>query len=235
MKFMGIILAAIVSIAFAAPSIDNTIKSSVTQLECVTKTILSIDRKHKLGDLWQPIYFPMLMYTNSIYECLANEDDVCVEDEMSSVLYTLADFLDNIRVNNSGASQEIHDALTAQCKLDVPEFEYMENAKKIDFKKLVIKIEHVLCVTRTIINEISKSDDALNWIQYHLELKDSVVKMVACNKYVGMDKNMCIIRELRTTIEVIFKLWQFLSEKKHIQVIAQIKGQIKEQCQQKPF
>lgn len=87
----------------------------------------------------------------------------------------------------------MHDVFAAQCGLEVNEL--ASNIKKIDFKNIIIKIEHVLCVTRTIISEISKNEDALNWIQYHLQLKESILKMTACNVYVGMDKNAYVERK----------------------------------------
>lgn len=65
------------------------------------------------------------------------------------------------------------------------------NTNKIDFTKYV-NIEHIKCVTQAIIVAIGDNQDALDWIRYHIELKDSISRIVACNRYIGMDKKVYV-------------------------------------------
>ncbi|XP_055311410.1 uncharacterized protein LOC129574068 isoform X2 [Sitodiplosis mosellana] len=240
-------LAAIISVGLGAPATINTdkIKAAASQLECVAKTILPIDQKHGLGDLWLPIYFPIVMHTNTLYECQAQksqpQSDECADEEMREAVYTLVGFLENVYENHSDVALEIHAALVSQCELDVPspddEFIYLSrkvSLNKFNFKKY-FNIEHIKCVVQSLVVAIGDNNDALDWITYNIELKESIERIIACNKYVGMDKKVCIVTELKTTIKVLLDLWKFFAEKKHVQVLAHIKAEIKGKCYKKPF
>lgn len=95
-------------------------------------------------------------------------------------------------------SEEIHAALVSQCELELPstddELNYLSHkvsTNKIDFKKFV-NIEHIKCVTKAIIVAIGDNQDAIDWISYHIELKDSISRIMACNQYAGMDKKVYV-------------------------------------------
>lgn len=63
--------------------------------------------------------------------------------------------------------------------------------KKIDFKKY-FNIEHIKCVIKSIAYVVGENEDALDWITYHIELKESIQRIIACNRYIGIDKKVYV-------------------------------------------
>lgn len=64
----------------------DSINSAVAQLECASDAILPLDKKYGLGDLWLPVYFPIVMQTTNFYEC---EDEDTQEQSDEWVNYLL--------------------------------------------------------------------------------------------------------------------------------------------------
>lgn len=62
---------------------------------------------------------------------------------------------------------------------------------KINFKKY-FNIEHIKCVIQAIGDVVGENENALDWITYHIELKESIQRIIACNQYTGMDKKVYV-------------------------------------------
>lgn len=89
-------------------------------------------------------------------------------------------------------------------------------------------------MVQAIVVAVEDDEDAIDWIIYHIELKESIEILIACNRLSGIDKKVyvqfsksfvfsfhfpfffvsfrCIISELRTTIKTILDLWKFFAE-----------------------
>lgn len=71
-------------------------------------------------------------------------------------------------------------------------YDYPHNMRKINFKKY-LNIEHIKCVGNAIANAIANNELALEWISYHIELKDSIERIIACDRYDPVNQKMYIV------------------------------------------
>ncbi|XP_031635189.1 uncharacterized protein LOC116348349 [Contarinia nasturtii] len=194
MKVLGISVVAVVLIALTRASDttndkENKIKATVTQLECATNAILPIDQKYELEDLWQSVYFPILMHTSHIYGC-KDQGNKCVDSEMQSAVGVLINMLNKIGQNDPDAAQDIHDALSSQCQIELPPLpEYapmvgapQDSNRMTSFSSFATNFEHILCVVNVLHDEMKKYEGIAELSQYVIESKDVTEKIMECKK-----------------------------------------------------
>lgn len=85
--------------------------------------------------------------------------------------------------------------LISECRLELSnpsEFSIGEYNANLNLGKVNLDVEHIKCVVSAIAIAIGDSELASTWIKYHVELKDSILRLVACKQYDNINKKMYV-------------------------------------------
>lgn len=83
------------------------------------------------------------------------------------------------------AANEMSNAIAQDCGLETQKSTELSNSHEINLDKINFKyftLEHVKCVVNTVADVINSNENAREWIGYHLELNESITRIIACGK-----------------------------------------------------